>query len=901
MIAQIWKQLPEATQHTVLEGIFPIQNDDLVDSARVRLAEVLHFREVFVRRMKRAELEGYLRKYFHRLGSIGVDFLVDYFLNARQDLLIAFYDALGIEHDGLIVPDEVQEAHLKDEAFIKAIESLADDFPLEERWLCMATMSFKGYPGWLKASAAAETHLRLSLSGPRQPQEGRAGPQIAAGDTAPVTEVSTSQEALPPSLSAPEFTTLDELLIRTMVSTMNEVEGSLEPEQLDDLVAELADLNDRRHRSYFHQGFVDSLLEREIVAWKAGFNRARRSWYLVGHILGSLRKQGEEDVLSLVKALGSRDKNLLLDSRQEAPRMLAPYAIRAAFSASEPGVARKWLKAHGISSIPHVIGEFLSTCEDWFRAGKHLREANDLLSISEALIGDRRAQGDEPPGYILDLIREHRATALRLEGHHVSSMAILDELLEKGTEDGNCQRWAAQKALASMGIRRINQLGAEERGDKRNARIEEIRHNQALLKEAEQGADPSPIALFALALPDVLEPESPSSSATDAEERLRCAIGIMVKDGQPLWDESGLLPRARFYLTLLELRHLDEGIAEAVTDRLKVILQSGIAFPTDLILEAVNHAVFMNAPGVSELATWGLGKYRHRALELLDLEASVSRSPHFSDSLSQLLERDKAALQIKERWSGWAAILKGSMRATPRRVSDAERALDHLEQLSEYDGCGEQILALLEEKEQPWDPAWSKGERDICYLKTLLLLGRDDEARSQLQALAHGAITASDADSAEGYLEELERCGESAEVITGLRNRLAAIFVELGAEDEVEPSPVSLLWIGGNETQATYRQRIEEELMQSHPEVQIEFIFSGWSSNWDKHYEVLKPRIDSFDAVVVSRYMRTTLGRKIRALVGEHDIPWRSCTGTGYGAMMLAIKAAMRACSGSHP
>jgi hypothetical protein len=53
-------------------------------------------------------------------------------------------------------------------------------------------------------------------------------------------------------------------------------------------------------------------------------------------------------------------------------------------------------------------------------------------------------------------------------------------------------------------------------------------------------------------------------------------------------------------------------------------------------------------------------------------------------------------------------------------------------------------------------------------------------------------------------------------------------------------------------------------------------------------------RIREADAVVIMRFVRTLLGRTLRALCSEHDRPWVACTGHGRDSLLGAIEEAVR-------
>jgi len=80
----------------------------------------------------------------------------------------------------------------------------------------------------------------------------------------------------------------------------------------------------------------------------------------------------------------------------------------------------------------------------------------------------------------------------------------------------------------------------------------------------------------------------------------------------------------------------------------------------------------------------------------------------------------------------------------------------------------------------------------------------------------------------------------------------------------------------------------------------VEFIHSGWKSNWSEYAAKVERRLSAaygaVDAIVVITMIRTILGEKVRALASAHDRPWVACTGRGFESLRrAAVKAAQLA------
>jgi hypothetical protein len=101
--------------------------------------------------------------------------------------------------------------------------------------------------------------------------------------------------------------------------------------------------------------------------------------------------------------------------------------------------------------------------------------------------------------------------------------------------------------------------------------------------------------------------------------------------------------------------------------------------------------------------------------------------------------------------------------------------------------------------------------------------------------------------------------------------------------------------VGGNEVQKRYEQEIKAEMADMYPNVTIDYHCPGWSSNWNKAVDLIKPRLASADGLVLSYYVRTTFGRTMRKACPD-NCPWWGAKGHGKASIIAGItKAAQEA------
>lgn len=713
---------------------------------------------------------------------------------------------------------------------------------------------------------------------------------------------------------SPAFTTLDELLIQSAVSTMNGVEGSLGEDRLDDLVQELLELNDKRSRSWFHRGYVDGLLGRALAEPGPGENVERRSWYLAGHFLVQLRRRPVREVLAELEALGERDRRCLVgEGRGEGGAMLAESVIVPLLAKGQVEDSLAWMRAH----LPVTARRVLRAVLEWARTAmveQDPAEVRRVLQQCQDLLPEVQRFQEVPAPVARDLKRR-LAIAARCEGDLATAGRLLSELLEQPASEEERARLLGDRAMVETGLGRLEDLALPAEAT-RATFLDALKAARPTIEASLAAAPVVPAALVAGALPVLAEPEPDDDRLVEAIDRLRRATDLMTSDRPEFWRGVGLLERAEFYRSVLELRLLRTERAPRAVQRVLRLLRAGFAPPGDLLFEVVEQASLQDAPGTAALLQEVLERLGPKLLLGAELAEPCARSAELRSRLGEYLERRRGELSANERWSGWAGLLAGSLRGQPERDLDgAGRALDELERLAVEDGLGGRLLALLEEPAS-WDPAWTHEDVLTCRARLHEAAGNLPQARLVLRELAHRAITDGELAHARDLLERLGLLGERAEDLQDLWPRLEAAEAEeaapradrevaaagpvgrsgLGASaaDPLREAAFTVLFVGGNEVQARYEDAVREAFSRDLPRCRLVMEFTGWSSNWGRQLERMDARLREADVVVVMRFVRTSLGRAVRKLAGERGVPWVACTGHGRDSIDRALRDGVR-------
>ncbi|MFO8072235.1 MAG: hypothetical protein R6V85_10215, partial [Polyangia bacterium] len=276
---------------------------------------------------------------------------------------------MGIDHEDTELVEGAAETAIVLEAVADAVDAARlDQTGLTK--LCLESLSCWCPQAWVPALVEALQRLRETGPPPNvgavegvatEPGKDDISPG-AASDTTGLAAVSDpakdEAEKDEPTLDAPQFTTLDRLLIRAVVSALNDVHRALDEDELDDLVQEVLELNDARAQSFFHRGFVDSLLDRPLQPMGPGQNNERRAWYLAGYVQGVMRRGGPRAGVELLRDLPSSDDEILLGSSErpvEAGAFLLPSIMGPLLDQGEYDLALRWLERHMYRSDPEVM------------------------------------------------------------------------------------------------------------------------------------------------------------------------------------------------------------------------------------------------------------------------------------------------------------------------------------------------------------------------------------------------------------------------------------------------------------------------------------------------------------------------------------------------------------------
>ncbi len=234
--------------------------------------------------------------------------------------------------------------------------------------------------------------------------------------------------------------------------------------------------------------------------------------------------------------------------------------------------------------------------------------------------------------------------------------------------------------------------------------------------------------------------------------------------------------------------------------------------------------------------------------------------------------------------------LRGFLRTG--ELKQARTVLDELERHAVRGSGVDDFLELLDDRDR-YDPAWDDEDAAVASARCLEAAGRYSDSLVKLRPLYHQHMQQGDDSAASGILERIEAYGLDVGEYADLteRHRSAANSDPAPTATDHD-APVTVLVVGGDETQKRLNANVKARLAAQDTHVTVEFLHTGWDSNWAPYIDQVRARLSGVDAVVVMRLIRTTLGRQVRGLCREHDTIWWSCWSGGGGGIARATMEA---------
>ena len=674
------------------------------------------------------------------------------------------------------------------------------------------------------------------------------------------------------------LTPLDNLITNAIVDSRQGVAGALAEKELIETVDEFIRLNGRRQQSYLHAGFRDALFGLPLGAELPAQNEARARWYWTGVVSGLARSQSWDRLIELYDAEDSIRS--LGDGRDRASRLSAPLIIQAL--RNEDRVSELVDFAHArLVRRPEVYRLLLDAGTQSLRS----RTPAIAKSVFSLLLDAEEGGESRKPLRSLMLTAQRRmAHCMRLLGEHQGAEDILNALLKEEQDPGVQAMLHADVGLLKGRFALLDEVRIP---DERAAladfverlRLGEDAFNRAVANPDVAYACHGHYCLGVLALSDKSLGEGRFEAATMHLERAHAPI-----HGDAEYPRS-LVAQTDLYLGIAKAHLLEAAELEHAAK----LVASGLSqaqIPRHLIADTVEKLAFSDVS--VELVAGHLLKLDND--EGLDALASTTIAETHAPLATALHER---AHRPNRRKVLVIADLHRALRGFLRveELNAAREVLDELERHAVQGSGVDEFLEILDNRDC-YDPAWDDDEAAVASARCLEAAGRYSDSLAKLRPLFHRRMHEGAYSDASGILERIAGYGIDASEYADLTNRHKS-----AANSDPAPTgdgvPVKVLVVGGDEMQARLADNVTRRLAERDTHVTVEFLHTGWDSNWAPYVDQVRTRLSSVDAVVVMRLIRTTLGRHVRRLCGEHDTLWWSCwSGGGGGIAHATLEAA---------
>ncbi|MFM2032448.1 MAG: hypothetical protein RLZZ297_1213 [Chloroflexota bacterium] len=695
----------------------------------------------------------------------------------------------------------------------------------------------------------------------------------AAKPTKPRREI-----PLPPKLPEPptklgsqptHFSPFDRLLQHAIHDCVAGVVGALTSDDMAAALRELLSLNGDNVTYHYHAGYYAALSGARFSPSKNQSQEAQ-AWAFLGYILGAHRSNSEYAVESIqanqklwdkvLVTLPSADVTLLyvlvpaFDSRGEydaLARLLQHCPLPQMAAAAHP------------DSIPHAV---YTVAARLVRNGEHQTYADSILQALIHNCGVSQLHGD----FYARCLRK-RGQLLRRKKQYSSAIDMFHAAREVSgfTEVAQCH---ADIGLSAAGFPSLDSIVPAEQHDFRVI-ASALKSQQAYFEEAltmPYGEyTNAQFVLGLIALADGLY-EQAFVLFTDAKSGMERQLEA--------YQNRGLYDWAVFLRVRTWSQHIELGDIPSLSEDLQQVFTSQIFFPLKHWL-----AIYRNIARVDRQAAHSvmLHLFSYRDVDIYDLCQinEVMEQPRdiweryfFGRRFVTLPRAEKFEHYVR----AWHYAIDGGVAAT------IEYVLNLLEYHGEtYSEHAAQIDQLIVAAYDTVLRVWGEVETLQTRIQLLFLAGKPDDAVTLIEQLLNIYL------GQQAFAQARATLG----LLATFPNSNAGAYHDLLVRPHVvhKPRPCKVLYIGGNETQQSFKDQINEKLRTTHPHIAITWELIGWRSNWDRDAERIERVIPQYDLVILSPYVRTLFGRYIRRVADN----WRPSTGKGQGKIYADIVAAV--------
>lgn len=677
------------------------------------------------------------------------------------------------------------------------------------------------------------------------------------------------------------LTPLDEELIMRMAESLQDVAGAPDEARVDAIIDEVIRLNATRHQSFYLRGLHDAVRGRPPRTVLPAQNAYRWRWYMAGYVAGLARLDRSEDIVALWER---RPELRTLGDTGVGPSRYAVVHVVKALQAQERLVDAVAFASHDAIAREPSLAELILDSGTTLQRQQRFTEASPVF---ERLLLAEAIDNTLPANFWATVKRRH-AHCLQTEGKLEAARHLLDEALQEA-EPAESAMVMVDLGLIDASYARLTDLRLPSSFEAAREIANRLDRGEARFREAEAlGVTTSSHAHYVLGMRELLRQQY-----AGAERLIAMAVSQFDLERER-YEPAHLLRRAHLHLAVARCANIESDasrLEHAVRD-----IAAGMADAADLpdayLEEVIAGLLLREDISAAALVDRLLNERRDALMDALLQDERTHRSTAVADALASRFRRERRT--ERQRMADGITLVR--MLLCQARHDDAGRALDELEELAVRTPEGTQFLSYLETAGDALTSVWESIEVQGARVRILESLERFDEASQVLRGAFARAMARDDAQGrldAYDILDTLAGYGcVDGQELQGMRGRVERTVPVLPLP-RARDRAIHVLIVGGNEVQAQYDEAIIADYRASAPWLTVEFMHTGWSSNWGDKVEEFDRRKVRADAVVLIYLMRTEFGRAIRKRMGGRQ--WRGCTGKGRDSIRRAIDEAVRA------
>jgi tetratricopeptide (TPR) repeat protein len=663
---------------------------------------------------------------------------------------------------------------------------------------------------------------------------------------------------------------LDKLLIRAINESASETNGALSHEEMERAIHQLLRLNSEMSSYYFHLGYFHGLRNVRFSVERHQSNLGQ-AWAYYGYVIGLWRENSDlmTDSLTAHKKYWQQLLALPVELLEPLYHLIGMLAHREAYQHVAELIERvpipQVLFAEHTQSVPYQI---YTIAADLVRRGESADVAERILvELSRQL----QAAGIARDLYARCLRK--RGQYLRRKRRFTQASELFDQAIAV-SEFSEVSQTHADIGLTNAKYTALDSiLPGDDKEQNRMIKValeSQRTHFMAALQVP--NADYTN-AQFILGILELANHHYPAAYEYLNEARQGMERQLEAYKARDLYDWVVFLRlRAWSYKPIID------DIA-AIQKDVQYIMLSEVLFPISQWLDIYHNLAKIDATVARDVMQH---LFNYRDLDLYTI-CTVEEVMRYSSSIWHRYFHSEQFIRLpnQQRYEHYIHAMHIAV------ANENDQACEYILDLLEMNAANNSDFAKLmntfiDDNYTMFVQMWGETDTLETQIQLLFVIGKLDLAMSLMPKLCNIYIGQ----------KALPRARAIFDWMKQLRHPDAKEYQPFFAEVATQTTqrPCRVLYVGGNETQQSFKDQIEERLTESHPHISVTWELIGWKSNWDKDAERIEREIPHHDLVVLSPYVRTLFGRHIRSISKN----WRSSTGKGQGRIFNDIVEAVQ-------